>query len=195
MSRRIAFIAGLALSVGAGAQDSEPNPPGLVEVALTCGQCRVLVGESIEVEVVALLSDGSVETAESGWQLVARPPGAVAIDGTTVTGLRAADLELAVLYWTSHFGAQQESRRVRLESREAGDLDMDGLPDDWETANGLDPLTPALALGDADLDGLPTRQELERGTHPLVADTDGDGRLDGAEVDTYGPIRSSLILR
>ncbi len=186
MSRRIAFIAALVLSVGVGAQDSDPSPPRLAEVTLTCGECRVLVGESLEVEVVALLSDGTVETAESGWQLVARPPGLVSIEGTTVTGLRAADLELAVLYWTSHFGAQQESRPVRLESREAGDLDMDGLPDDWETAHGLDPLTPALALDDADLDGLPTRQERERGTHPLVADTDGDGRLDGAEVDTHG---------
>lgn len=59
-----------------------------------------------------------------------------------------------------------------------GELDEDGLPDWWEKRfkKNFDP------AADNDADGLTTLQEFTLGTHPLVADTDGDGLLDGAEV-------------
>ena len=44
----------------------------------------------------------------------------------------------------------------------------------------------ALALGDDDKDGLSQIQEKELGTDPTNPDTDGDGLLDGLEVNQYG---------
>ena len=64
------------------------------------------------------------------------------------------------------------------------DTDGDLLPDDWETANGLDPSDPADAAFDADSDGLSNAQERAYGTNPHAADTDGDGVSDGSEVSS-----------
>ena len=57
------------------------------------------------------------------------------------------------------------------------DTDSDGLPD-W-----LETLGVTSATADNDSDGLANLTEYEiSGTHPLVADTDGDGLNDGAEL-------------
>jgi len=63
-----------------------------------------------------------------------------------------------------------------------GDSDGDGLPDDFEITNGLDPANPADAAGDLDNDGLTNLQEYQRGTLLHVADSDGDGLRDGEEI-------------
>lgn len=61
------------------------------------------------------------------------------------------------------------------------DTDGDGIPDDWETANGLNPAVNDAAL-DPDNDGLDNLDEYHQGTNPQVADTDGDGLDDGDEI-------------
>ncbi|MGE0087555.1 MAG: DUF1566 domain-containing protein [Desulfococcaceae bacterium] len=65
------------------------------------------------------------------------------------------------------------------------DADNDGLPDTWETANGLNPAVND-AASDKDGDGLSNLQEYEKGTKANAADTDGDGISDGMEINNYG---------
>jgi Bacterial TSP3 repeat len=63
-----------------------------------------------------------------------------------------------------------------------GDADCDGLPDAWESANGLDPTDPRDALADRDGDGLNSSEEYAYGTNPRSSDSDGDGFTDGDEI-------------
>jgi len=64
------------------------------------------------------------------------------------------------------------------------DVDGDGLPDEWEEYYFGH--TDFFAGDDPDADGLTNSQEGENHTDPNSADTDGDGLLDGEEVNTYG---------
>ena len=75
---------------------------------------------------------------------------------------------------------QAQSELVAIDV--SGDMDEDGLPDYWERRYGLN-FEPD---EDLDQDGLTTLEEYELGTEPNQADTDGDGLLDGDEVNTHG---------
>jgi hypothetical protein len=65
--------------------------------------------------------------------------------------------------------------KVGLSSND--DADGDGMPDQWESANGVDDPD-----ADPDKDGLTNKEEYEYGTDPNDPDTDDDGFLDGDEV-------------
>jgi hypothetical protein len=62
-----------------------------------------------------------------------------------------------------------------------GDMDCDGLSDEWELAHGLDPRWAGDSLLDYDADGLSNLEELALGTDPRNRDTDGDGYSDRDE--------------
>ncbi len=64
----------------------------------------------------------------------------------------------------------------------SADSDGDGIPDDVEIREGLDPGDANDALEDADRDGLANRDEFTRGTGLNDADSDDDTILDGEEV-------------
>ena len=63
----------------------------------------------------------------------------------------------------------------------AGDLDGDGLPDDWETAN-FGGIVEFNGVGDPDDDGLSNIGEWREKTDPNAEDSDSDGASDGREV-------------
>lgn len=70
--------------------------------------------------------------------------------------------------------------RVTVTDSTAIDNAGNGLADEWELANGLDPFS-ATADGDPDGDGLNNGQEAQLGFDPTKTDTDGDGYDDRSE--------------
>ncbi|PLW80557.1 hypothetical protein C0585_01870 [Candidatus Woesearchaeota archaeon] len=62
------------------------------------------------------------------------------------------------------------------------DYDNDGIPDSYEEEHGLDPKKDSTKI-DTDSDSLYDVQEYELGCDPNNPDTDGDGYLDGNEVN------------
>ncbi|MCF6239491.1 MAG: hypothetical protein L3J79_11900, partial [Candidatus Marinimicrobia bacterium] len=72
------------------------------------------------------------------------------------------------------------------------DSDADGLPDSWEqqivdadAGDSINSVFDVLLGDDFDNDGLSNQQEYDLGLYPANADSDGDGLLDGAEVNTF----------
>ena len=85
---------------------------------------------------------------------------------------------------------------TRLQVILSVDTDGDGIPDDIELFNGLDPNNTIDGLEDPDKDGLGNKEELiDFGTNPRDPDTDGDGIQDGEEVNlgTDGFITNPLL--
>ncbi len=72
------------------------------------------------------------------------------------------------------------------------DSDKDGLPDDWERANGLDPDNGRDVVADPDRDRLSNGCEFQLGTDPRNSDTDGGGESDGSEAPNCQPLRDPL---
>jgi hypothetical protein len=64
------------------------------------------------------------------------------------------------------------------------DLDQDGLPNYYETANGLNPVDAFDAQSDTDQDGLTVLEEYNLGTSPTNDDTDRDTLPDDWEVES-----------
>jgi LPXTG-site transpeptidase (sortase) family protein len=68
------------------------------------------------------------------------------------------------------------------------DSDYDGMSDQWERKQMLNPYNDQDANFDNDNDGLANYEEYEHGTDPYNPDTDGDGYKDGEEIKAgYNP--------
>jgi large repetitive protein len=130
--------------------------------------------------VTAIYPDGStsVVTAQAnGTNYTISNP---AVATVSTEGLVTAVSSGTVIISASNEGAVG---LIQIRVQLSGDSDNDGIPDDLEIANGLDPNNPVDALEDPDGDGLNNKQELvDYGTNPNLADTDSDGILDGEEV-------------
>lgn len=86
--------------------------------------------------------------------------------------------------WTNAISVISATHLVSC-TGDPNDLDRDGLPDDWEEANGTSLLWDD-ATEDDDGDRLSNLYEYQLGTHPQETDSDADGFSDWVEVNHIG---------
>src|SRR5579862_97387 len=136
------------------------------------------VGATTQIQTVGTLPDGSLED-ESGSPGTTYWSSNSNIATVSSSGLVTA-VSAGVATITVRFDGLVATLGISVSAML--DSDGDGMPDEWEIANGLNPLDPSDAAQDPDGDGLTNLQEYKAGTNPHVADTDGDGLSDGQEV-------------
>lgn len=154
-----------------------------IPVALEVGgNARVVlngIGATFSLTILARYADGStrdVTGQAAGTNYASTNPAVVSVSADGL--LRATGTGVALL--TVRKDGVLASRSVAVQT--AGDVDGDGLPDAYESLNGLNPNDPIDAQEDEDRDGLSALEEFAEGTNPNVSDTDGDGLEDGEEV-------------
>ncbi len=107
--------------------------------------------------------------------------------GAATTGLRGSMTIAKVAVYDQTLSEATIQQHFTADATAFGILDQDGdgMPDWYEKLfSFLNPNDPTDATKDQDNDGLVNLQEYEHKTLPDVADTDGDGVTDGAEVNT-----------
>ncbi|MFY9823636.1 MAG: carboxypeptidase regulatory-like domain-containing protein [Thermoanaerobaculia bacterium] len=137
-------------------------------------------GETLQLTATGSYSDGSTKDlslAETGTSYRSTNAAVASVDANGMVTAHSSGIFLISALNEGALAVRQF--QVVL----SGDSDGDGLPDDWEVAHGLDPNNPLDALADPDQDGLTNRDEYAQGTDPRNPDTDGDGLLDGREVN------------
>lgn len=93
---------------------------------------------------------------------------------------------LSAFRWNEQFVmVGQQNGEFTFTLFNTGDSDNDGMPAWWEISYGLSDEDAMDAFDDNDADGLTNSEEFTLGSDPTNDDTDGDGLIDGAEVNTY----------
>ncbi len=141
------------------------------------------VGQTVQLSAVTVYPAGStadVTAEETGTDYRTSNPAIATVDANGLVTARASGVALVSAVNEGALGV------IRIQVVTSGDSDGDGLPDDWELANGLDPNNPVDALDDQDDDGLSTITEYQAGLSPFNGDSDGDGLKDGREVNETG---------
>lgn len=137
------------------------------------------IGNTVQLNITATYQDSStrdVSSATSGVNYFSTNP--------AIATVSSDGLVTAVSNGFALISIRKDGVLVThgVQVNTSGDLDGDGLPDDFETTNGLNPGDPVDAHEDQDGDGLTALEEYQIGTDINVADTDGDGISDGEEV-------------
>ncbi|HYM61375.1 MAG TPA: carboxypeptidase regulatory-like domain-containing protein [Thermoanaerobaculia bacterium] len=159
--------------------DTKPTPGRL---ALTAPRATMATaGETLQLTATLTFPDSTTTDATAAGNGTSYTTSNPAIATVSPDGLVTAAGSGQVLISALNEGALG---LLRISVATALDTDGDGMPDDWEIANGFNPNDPSDAAQDADGDGLTNLQEYLLGTNPRKADTDGDGIRDGLEVQT-----------
>ncbi len=156
----------------------DPIPSSLTVVP---GGASILngLGSTLQLAVTANYLDGSnqdVTAATSGINYSSTNP--------AIASVSADGLITAVASGNSLISAGKDGAVIvkQITVVTTGDSDLDGLPDDYEIDNGLNPNDPVDAAEDQDKDGLSALEEFNLGTDPQQKDSDGDGVPDGEEI-------------
>ena len=138
------------------------------------------IGAGVQLSVIASFSDGSTDDftpSAKGTNYTSSNPSVVSVDAEGFATGNASGVAVISAMNEGALGI------VRLRVLSGDDSDGDGIPDDLELANGLDPNDPIDGMEDPDGDGLTNREELvDFGTDIRNGDTDGDGIPDSEEV-------------
>jgi hypothetical protein len=157
------------------------NAPAAVPVTLTLTAPQTtltMAGQTVQLTATATLPGGStrdITASAAGTGYLSSNP---AVATVSPDGLVTALVSGTILVSALNDGALGI---LRLQILLSGDSDGDGLADDFELANGLDPNNPVDVLDDPDGDGLSTKDEFLAGLDPRDPDTDDDDLMDGRE--------------
>ena len=170
---------------------SDPSSPGRYQFAPGYG-----------IATAASISDGFtmvLKVNSGGWELeltgLADSSGNGIVGGQGTWGIGGiseweefnSTMRVGFSYQTNASGGQLNLAEVSLVQGSPVDTDKDGIPDDYEDANGLDRENRADGGFDNDLiggpDGLTNLEEFLAGTDPQDSDSDDDSLSDGEEVD------------
>ncbi len=135
--------------------------------------------QTVPLTVIGKYVDGSQQnltTAGTGTRYSVTNSNLVHVSADGIVTARASGI---VVVQAQHEGAQG---LLQINVVLSGDSDGDGIPDDVELREGLNPNDPTDSLDDADHDGLNNREEVFYGTALRNPDTDGDTISDGEEV-------------
>jgi hypothetical protein len=136
-------------------------------------------GQSVQLAAITTLPDKSMKDVtprDKGTMWMSSNSG---IASVSADGLVTAHKRGKILIQARNEG---QIAAVALEVLIPNDTDGDGMTDEFENANGLNPNNPNDATQDPDHDGLTNLQEFQKGTNPQAADTDGDGLSDKVEI-------------
>ena len=138
-------------------------------------------GATERLSVIARYRNGNtrdVTAVVNGVNYTPSNPGVIRVDANgLITALRSGSSLI-----TARKDGVVGIARVNVVT--SGDSDNDGIPDDIEMANGMNPRDPVDAFEDVDNDGLSALEEYQQGTDINNADSDGDGIKDGEELIT-----------
>jgi hypothetical protein len=185
-SRFVLGVPGAETALGDVLLDGgEPIP-----LALTVSSPRVLLtpaAPTAQLAVTGTLADGTLADLTGGTTGTSYASSNPSLASVSADGLVSAAASGDVVVTATH---ESVIGTIALRVALGGDGDGDGLPDDFERANAIDPLgrpgldpdDPGDAGLDFDGDGLTNLEEFSRGTDIFVADGDEDGLTDGEEV-------------
>lgn len=157
-----------------------PIPPSVGSLTVIGGGVIGGPGAVDQLVVQANLSDGSMQDVTQANQGTTYTSSNSAIASVNVNGLVTAGDQSGTANISIINDGVFASRGVTVIAN--NDSDGDGLPNDFELTNGLNPNDSSDADQDPDGDGLSNLEEFNAGTDLLLADTDGDGLNDGNEI-------------